>query len=343
MIRAHVSAGLLGLAAAGVAAPAIAAEGGTIRGGEHDGFTRIVLTVEPTTEWSLETVDGRATLRFPGKQLAFGTEGVYDKIPRTRVKVVSVIPDAAGTLVTVDLGCDCRVSTSFVGAQYLALDVADRDAATAAVEPPPETPEARAAREHAAVSSAEEALIRQIERAASQGIVRFNDPDAPPEPEHAAALEQAQPGSAAGAIPEAPVDAAIAPESVLAALAGSDQVLATTVYDRDGRRARAAGETDGPPEVCLDDARLDVGAWSNGLALTAQMPEFGRQLVSEFDAPNPEAVRDLARLYIRFGFGAEAEALLAAFAMRRSRTATFSSTSRGRWRGAPSPRTGRSR
>ena len=91
-----------------------------------------MLTVEPTTEWSLETVDGRATLRFPGKQLAFGTEGVYDKIPRTRVKAVSVTPDPAGTVVTVDLGCDCRVSTSFVGAQYLALDVADRGAAPAA-------------------------------------------------------------------------------------------------------------------------------------------------------------------------------------------------------------------
>ena len=127
-----IRAALLGLAAAGVAAPAAAAEGGAIRAGEHDGFTRIVLTVEPTTEWSLETLDGRATLRFPGKQLAFGTEGVYDKIPRTRVKAVSVTPDPAGTVVTVDLGCDCRVSTSFVGAQYLALDVADRGAAPAA-------------------------------------------------------------------------------------------------------------------------------------------------------------------------------------------------------------------
>ena len=135
----------------------------------------------------------------------------------------------------------------------------------------------------------------------------------PPSPSTRPHWSRPQPGSEAGAMPEAPVDAAIAPESVLAALAGSDQVQATTVYDRDGRRARAAGETDGPPEVCLDDARLDVGAWSNGLALTAQMPELRRQLVGEFDAPNPEAVRDLARLYIRFGFGAEAEALLAAF------------------------------
>ena len=125
MIRAYLSSGLLALAAGAAAA----AEGGAIRGGEHDGFTRIVLTVDPTTEWSLETADGRATLRFPGKELPFSTQGVYDRIPRTRITAVSVVPDPAGTLVTLDLGCDCRVSTSFVGAQYLALDIADRDAA----------------------------------------------------------------------------------------------------------------------------------------------------------------------------------------------------------------------
>ena len=123
MIRA-AAAGLLALAAA----PALAAEGGPIRGGEHDGFTRIVLVIEPTTEWSLETGDGQASLHFPGKDLSFGTAEVFDKIPKSRVTAVATSRDVAGTTVTVDLGCECRISTSFVGAHYLALDVADRDA-----------------------------------------------------------------------------------------------------------------------------------------------------------------------------------------------------------------------
>ena len=78
--------------------------------------------------------------------------------------------------VTVDLGCDCRVSTSFVGARYLALDVADRDAAPApAAAPPAETPRRAPPREAAArVDAPSRLLIRQIERAASQGIVRFS-------------------------------------------------------------------------------------------------------------------------------------------------------------------------
>ena len=159
------------------------------------------------------------------------------------------------------------------------------------------------------MASAEEMLIRQIERAADQGIVRYSDPEDPPVTQQAAA-EQDAPAPVA----EAPAaDAAEEPSGVLAALAGSDQIQATTVFDRDSRDALAAGKAAATPAVCLEDARLDVGAWSNGLPLTAQTPELSRQLVSEFDAPNAAAVRDLARLYLRFGFGAEAEALLAAF------------------------------
>ena len=157
------------------------------------------------------------------------------------------------------------------------------------------------------MASAEEMLIRQIERAADQGIVRYSDPEAAPVTQQAAGEEEAPAAEAPAA------DAAEEPSGVLAALAGSDQIQATTVFDRDSRDALAAGKAAATPAVCLEDARLDVGGWSNGLPLTAQTPELSRQLVSEFDAPNAAAVRDLARLYLRFGFGAEAEALIAAF------------------------------
>ena len=38
-----------------------------------------------------------------------------------------------------------------------------------------------------------------------------------------------------------------------------------------------------------------------------------RRLLGEFDAPDPQALRDLARLYVRVGLGAEAEALTRSF------------------------------
>ncbi len=325
----------IGLAALALAAPALAAEGGPIRGGEHDGFTRIVLIIEPTTEWSLETVDGRATLRFPGRRLDFGTGEVFDKIPRSRVTGVTTARQDAGTTVTVDLGCDCRVSTSFVGARYLALDIADRDAPAPVTEAvpapkPAEDPEARAAREAEAVSTAEQILIRQIERAASQGLVRMHDPDAPPDaeevpeetevaeiepaPEPAAPEPAAQEPTAPDAGEPQMAIAGVDPESALTQLALHDQVEATTVFDRDTRNAvTRRGENTPVASACLPDERLDVASWTNGLAFTTQVAALRRRLLGEFDTPDPVAVADLARVYIRFGFGAEAIGTLAAF------------------------------
>ena len=86
---------------------------------------------------------------------------------------------------------------------------------------------------------------------------------------------------------------------------------ATTVFDRDGRR-RAPPPVPAPPE-CLPDQELDVGAWSNGLSLHEQAVAISHRLIGEFDTPDPSALRELVRLHIRFGFGAEAESLLASF------------------------------
>jgi hypothetical protein len=311
---------LLGLLLGGAATPALA-EGGPIRGGEHIGFSRVVMTIDPTTEWSLETADGVATIRFPGRRLAFDPADVFTRMPKTRVLAVRAGTDAAGTTVEVDLGCDCRVSASFVGARYLALDIGDRAAAARAPAAVAETAAARAAREAQAVETAEELLIRQIERAAGQGLVRMTDDAAAPAPPPRVAAKPARdarterlaapaprPDPTGNRTPARP--AAAAPVGI--ALPEGDQVEATTVFDRDSRRARAAA-TPEEPEACLSDAEVDVAAWTNGRGFTEELPVLRRQLLGEFDVPSAPAVRDLARLYIRFGFGAEARALLAGF------------------------------
>ncbi len=110
-----------------------------------------------------------------------------------------------------------------------------------------------------------------------------------------------------------PAAAETEPETGLAILDQHDQIEATTVFDRDSRNARATAGAAAVPVVCLPDERLDVGAWTNGMPLAQQVPGLRRQLIGEFDVPNPEAVRDLSELYIRFGFGAEALATLNGF------------------------------
>lgn len=303
--------GALSLLAFAAGMPALAAEGGPIRGGEHEGFTRIVLEVAPTTEWSLETGPGRAELRFPGRSIRFSTAGVFDRIPRDRVAAVAAETGRDGTTVSLVLGCECRISTSFVGARFLALDVADRVAAPAA---PPErgSPEASARREAQAVAAAEDALVRQITRAADQGIVRFSDGAAP--------VVAAAGPEAVGPLPR-PAEERLTPTALrphaapltIADLAREEQISASTVFDRDSRQAQRTPAATKLPGACLDDGALDVATWSDGTPFPEALARLRGRLVGEFDAADPAAVRDTARLYVRFGLGAEAEATLAAF------------------------------
>lgn len=290
------------------AAPAAAREGGPIRTGEHPGFTRVVMEIEPATEWSLETRDGQATILFPGRPVDFDLAGVWDRIPRTRVAAIAADRGPEGARVTLGLGCDCRVAASFVGARLLAIDVIDRGAAIA---PPPgrESEAAREARETEVVSSAEAALARQISHAIDQGVVTLTPGAAPPPP--ASALKELA-AEATPAPPARPVArAAAAPDPAERALA--EQIAAITVYDRDDATLAALRAAVPPPEVCLPEAALDIAAWSDGTGYAAEAARSRRRVVGEFDRPDPGALRALVRLQIRYGFGLEAEADLAAF------------------------------
>lgn len=292
------------------AAPALAREGGPIRTGEHPGFTRVVMEIEPATEWSLETRDGQATILFPGRPIAFDLSGVWERIPRTRVAAIAADRGPEGARVTLGLGCDCRVAASFVGARLLAIDVIDRGAMIA---PPQgrETEAAREARETEAVASAEAALARQIAHAIDQGVVTLTPGAAPPKPEPAPEAETKTAAPAVSAPPARPVAQAAAPDPAERALA--EQIAAITVYDRDDATLAALRVAVPPPEVCLPDADLDIAAWTDGTGYAAEAARLRRRVVGEFDRPDPAALRALARLEIRYGFGLEAEADLAAF------------------------------
>jgi hypothetical protein len=344
---ARVAALLAGCLAA---TPALAQEGGTIRSGEHADFSRIVMIVEPTTEWSLELGPRAATISFPGKAIPFSAAGIFQRMPATRIAAVEPVTGPDGTEVRIALACDCRVSTAFVGARYLALDVHENrrnlPAATGLPDPnidAPGTPGTAAGRRpapsvEAALASAERILIDQLERAASQGLVGLADDPAsataaqgpegaPPSPTTAASADPGEapspdplpePAAAPPAIPDLALEHAdldLEDSRLLAHLASTlstahEQVTATTVYDRD---ARAAAPAEPLPSVCRADEALDVARWSDGRPLHDQAVALRGLLVGEFDRPNPAAVRDLVRLHIRHGLGTEAGEILRGF------------------------------
>lgn len=96
-----------------------------IQAGEHEDFSRIVLSIDPDVDWSLEAGNGKAVLTFPQQNLNFVTNQIFDRIPRSRLMEVEPIVSEAGSALQLILACDCTVrSFAFKGA-YIVVDIGD--------------------------------------------------------------------------------------------------------------------------------------------------------------------------------------------------------------------------
>lgn len=157
---------------------------------------------------------------------------------------------------------------------------------------PPHLPDPR-------LRDAQAELLRQLGRAASQGLVEIGTERrlAPVETRSARTAPRA-----ANSTPPSrdPLSEPLA-------------VHAETSIDRD--TLHVAGQPPATAEgvPCLPDETFDLAAWGDDRPLPIQIAERRAALVGEFDRPDPESVLALARLYLHFGFGAESRAVLRAF------------------------------
>lgn len=152
----------------------------------------------------------------------------------------------------------------------------------------------------ARVTEAQTELLRQLGRAASQGLVEIETKP------HRHADE-------AGRGPLPPAGGVAAPAESTGPAPEALPVHAETSVDRDTLSAGTRPPVTAEGGACLPDEVFDIAAWGDGRPLTIQIAERRAALVGEFDRPSPEAVVALARLYLHFGFGAESRAVLRAF------------------------------
>ena len=146
------------------------------------------------------------------------------------------------------------------------------------------------------MSEAEKRLAEQLSRAASQGLVT---------PRAAILAKQMSETSAKSTQPSE----AKAQEMISSADAPPTQGInlrAQTSADRDFARLLENRPENSNGDPCLTDQDLDLSGWASDAAFGRQIGHLRATLMGEFDRPNPTAARDLARLYIHFGFGAEA-------------------------------------
>ena len=104
-----------------------------VRTGEHQGFTRIVLTMPGRIAWQLDQSGKDATLVFERPGLTFDTSAVFDRISENRLMAVAA--DATASKLNLTLGCDCNLRSFWLKDGMLVIDITDDKSAATDIEP----------------------------------------------------------------------------------------------------------------------------------------------------------------------------------------------------------------
>lgn len=325
-------------------ASAVTAQVVQVRSGQHDGFTRLIVELPERLEVQIENKDRAATITFPNQALTFDTAPVYHRISRDRV--ANVRSDAGRGALHVEFGCDCQVDSFWHDKSLLVLDIRKRTGevpqanspepslktetaaparprltlpqetrsfaaslANAQLEPrpsvnphptdPTDSPDIQPVETNeATLSDARERLVKQIGRAASQGLL---SPRARLQSEPSPQKDDAKDEPL---VEEAPMPPAVANPAVQVNLQAQSSI------DRDflAMMTREISKTEG--FRCLDTHLVDVGAWGTDTPFALQVGALRQSLMGEFDELNHDAALRLAKLYLYFGFGAEARLML---------------------------------
>ena len=322
------------------------AESVEVRSGRHDGFTRLILELPERVDFKITNEAEEAHISFADQTLTFDTSPVFRRIGRERIADIG--PGDRPASLRIEFGCDCEVTSFWHEKSLLVLDVKKaetrRDTAELAPEetlmpppvvtrprvslqreeipvfealslPQPAFPTAGNAGENdtagealpipdmpdeVTIAEARDRLLEQLSRAASQGLLsprRDFDPRIKPETEEKSDQSEEDRNQVGSHVSEiTPLD-----HVNLQAQSSIDRDFLDTL---ENRARQVLGN------VCLEDELLDAGSWGTDAPFAQQVGPKRIALMEEFDKPNQATTRELAKLYLFFGFGEEALQLI---------------------------------
>lgn len=326
--------------------PAATSEPVRVRSGEHTDFSRLVLEFPERPAWIVEQDGSLVALTFMPGAWSFDTRDVFRLIPRGRIRDVFQGKDDT---ISIELGCDCAIDVFPVRESAVAIDVGDGPPGISLAgirltvgEDGPDLPEPLVG----SMGPGPFVGPPLPQPISSGGMPRqIVEPPSPGEPGSTHPHTEASldtPPSRDGVNPpqahhdESRLTRALSQEIGRAASMGILETL---------RPARQAEPTAGPdtltdtttgmpglllrspesPGTSLSDAlperidtmrcpareALDVGSWFPAEVEPGDALAIARSnLFDELDRTDVQAAVELARLYIAFGFGAEAANVL---------------------------------
>ncbi|WP_297772863.1 hypothetical protein [uncultured Roseovarius sp.] len=303
-----------------------------VRSGEHEGFSRLVLDMPARLEWSSERREGGVSVVLKTDRPEFDIRGVHDRLTEGRLKEI-IAPEGQKRL-DLTFACDCDVNFFWHDKSMLVIDIEDnpvgatRPSERELVTDEENTVPLEFSDALRPISRAVEMTTKAIISGAQEGLARTDSgsgslPDMEKnlmaEMDHAARLGLLEPSIVKQAerrtrsVPALNTNAAGPKiqgtsshhplQNMRVAPAGGLEHLVRSRNPGDSRH-RILSE-------CLSEHLVDVPAWGADAPFHVQVGALNRGLTREFDMADPEAILALARLYVFFGFGAEAAQVVA--------------------------------
>ena len=318
-----------------------------VRSGEHDGFSRLVLTFDSTPDWSLGRTEQGYELRLAERTQEYDLREAFARIPRTRVS--DIIASTGGALDFV-VNCTCFADAFLFDTKTLVIDIISGSAPQQAkfeqnlslsaptteskklvplnlplkgigrtFTPPFELPGTPAMQSERTADSQDMGTsiedYRRLEAARTQVVEQVG---------WAATLgllnvdtigQKKRPRKAVEPNAELgeSAEAATSPDTSSNTPSLNLNLNTENSIDRD-----VLSESERPAVTplgseCLASDKVGVAAWGQEDTAIGDLGFLRRSLVGEFDRPSSSAVLALARAYIYLGFGAEAIATLDSF------------------------------
>lgn len=287
-----------------------------VLGGEHEGFTRLVLHLSEAPNWELTEDSDRVSLRLADGPYAFDLSKAFDRIGRHRISGLTARPDG----LEIDLACECAISAHSEGAKLLVLDVKEKQSDSAkrqhsfglslisvdglAVSAPIDTIQPKlpheithklpdtfdqplSASENTQLKEVQQRLIKQLSNAAALGLVELAET-----PTYGASIK----------VSEGEVTNAGSAKLNVAAQTGLSAELERETFHNQSTAMSG--------EVCIPDRDLEISGWVAGSDFSSGIAVLRRSLGGEISALDDQTAMSMARHYLAFGFGVEALSIL---------------------------------
>ncbi|AVW92706.1 hypothetical protein [Celeribacter baekdonensis] len=147
-------------------------------------------------------------------------------------------------------------------------------------------------------------LLEQVGRAVSQGLLEADVTPTETIVEEAQSHAQTEEQQGQIKAPEAEVEDTKADRS---------HILIQSSIDREQLRPDDSTRRDENGNICLENTLVAIENWGDPLDQGLQLPMFRAGAIGEFDTPDPEGVKRLARYYLFLTFGVEAKSVLTNF------------------------------